>query len=185
MDINNNTEEKKNEDIQCAICLDDETNKDKEFKVLDCEHKFHTICVEQVINNLCPLCRQIIDKDKVNNDSTENIYNVIPDIIEDFSLMDTRSLPNINDFIDNDSYLDSMSDYYSDNNSDISDNSSTIGFNNDWDSNIDWNSEVLNTMEQNNQTINNNYELTTIISVSSSISYNNFIYDEGYATIDI
>jgi ubiquitin-protein ligase len=46
-------------DFDCSICYD--TNSEgSEFKILDCQHKFHKNCLERHINNnqaLCPMCR--------------------------------------------------------------------------------------------------------------------------------
>lgn len=42
----------------CSICLDEFTN-DKKTTTLNCNHKFHYICVTEWINtkHTCPICR--------------------------------------------------------------------------------------------------------------------------------
>jgi hypothetical protein len=43
---------------KCSICLDDMiTNKHTLF----CKHTYHLACINQVKNNKCPLCRQVIN----------------------------------------------------------------------------------------------------------------------------
>lgn len=57
MQINN--EEKKDE---CAICLDQMTE-DQASTTLNCGHKFHNKCLENIIHyghNSCPLCRSVM-----------------------------------------------------------------------------------------------------------------------------
>ena len=46
---------------ECSICLED-IHKNEE-KVLMCNHKFHKKCINKwtKINNICPLCRKIIN----------------------------------------------------------------------------------------------------------------------------
>jgi len=42
---------------ECCICLD--KNIEKEWKILQCAHKFHSECIDNWtnINNTCPICR--------------------------------------------------------------------------------------------------------------------------------
>ena len=44
----------------CCICMSDVEN--GEFKVLNCGHKYHKVCIDDWTkrNNTCPMCRQIV-----------------------------------------------------------------------------------------------------------------------------
>lgn len=54
-----------NEKLICSICLEDIPSNGKEKYITECNHKFHTACIEKSIvsymNDKCPLCRTIID----------------------------------------------------------------------------------------------------------------------------
>jgi chemotaxis protein CheY-P-specific phosphatase CheC len=49
----------------CPICQDtfNPTNRGRDIKTLNCQHKFHTHCINKwiEIRNLCPLCQQVAD----------------------------------------------------------------------------------------------------------------------------
>jgi hypothetical protein len=52
----------------CAICLNNDAAC---WSELNCTHKFHTNCLKQLVNHVCPLCREPITE--VN----ENVYTVL------------------------------------------------------------------------------------------------------------
>lgn len=58
-------------DFNCVICLEDIVNYNDK-KTLDCEHMFHKACINQIVNNKCPLCNNIIIDDKLKE--SENLY---------------------------------------------------------------------------------------------------------------
>ena len=62
LDINN-----KNNEL-CSICLDNLYNNESIIK-LNCGHKFHYKCIEQVKNNKCPYCREKIIKEDICSDN--------------------------------------------------------------------------------------------------------------------
>ena len=52
---------KTNNFIKCAICLQEECEESKESNIkytFDCYHTFHKSCINNLVNDLCPLCRQ-------------------------------------------------------------------------------------------------------------------------------
>ncbi len=65
----------KTEENNCSICLE-ELN---EYISLKCNHKFHSECVNKLLEKNCPLCRIKIDDDDDdgNNDMRNNIINVL------------------------------------------------------------------------------------------------------------
>jgi len=194
--MENNKKEKENE-IQCAICLDDEEYKNKEFKVLDCTHKFHTICVQQIRNNKCPLCREIIDKNIVNNQNdNESIYDFIPPLISSMFTFSQQNISLVSPRYNSPTY--SSDDNWSTDGSINIYNDLEYSFNsNDFP---DPNVESLNDLERNNQIIDNNYNITTIVSannnnsmiytnISTTTNNNDIIYTNistyNHVTIDI
>lgn len=46
--------------LECAICLDEDFEKFKEFS---CGHHFHVACLEQLRSYSCPMCRKDIKKE--------------------------------------------------------------------------------------------------------------------------
>ncbi|XP_078489277.1 uncharacterized protein LOC144746175 [Ciona intestinalis] len=58
--------EKEDEKEECAICLDDINS--LKIKTLPCKHRFHETCVNTAlkVNNLCPICKQVVGKVKGN-----------------------------------------------------------------------------------------------------------------------
>ena len=74
--INNNSEARKfvkislepyykesNATHECSICLDDDYN-DTFYVLNNCKHTFHKRCFELLIDNKCPLCRQLMYEEK-------------------------------------------------------------------------------------------------------------------------
>jgi hypothetical protein len=55
--VNDNKNPEKKEIDQCCICLDSLQN---DVLTLKCNHKFHDVCLVQINNNKCPLCRKKI-----------------------------------------------------------------------------------------------------------------------------
>jgi hypothetical protein len=66
--------EKKMEDV-CSICLDDYSNN---RIILECNHCLHRDCLKQLINSnnekKCPLCRQDITSNFINNIFNKDLY---------------------------------------------------------------------------------------------------------------
>ena len=61
----------------CSICLDILNN---DIKIISCNHKFHKICIDKVVDNSenCPECRQSIFEGKnfkKENDIKNNVTN--------------------------------------------------------------------------------------------------------------
>ncbi len=56
---------------RCAICLDDVTT--KKDAGLVCGHSFHLICVKQLRNNLCPICRRKLKSKKLKSIDSKRI----------------------------------------------------------------------------------------------------------------
>lgn len=51
------------QEIDCAICLDLIDNQSK--AITGCNHVFHDSCLEQIMNNRCPLCRsELVSSDE-------------------------------------------------------------------------------------------------------------------------
>lgn len=50
---------------RCAICLDDVT--EKKDAGLECGHSFHLVCIKQLRNNLCPVCRRELKSKKLKS----------------------------------------------------------------------------------------------------------------------
>jgi hypothetical protein len=49
----------------CQICLEEEEEEEKsEFLSLSCNHAFHTECIKELRNPVCPLCREPIEREK-------------------------------------------------------------------------------------------------------------------------
>jgi Ring finger domain len=63
---------KKDEDLTCAICIDE--IRDKSFK-LGCGHTFHRECLKGLVKKECPLCRRLIKKlpDDISESIEENM----------------------------------------------------------------------------------------------------------------
>lgn len=53
----------KNEFEYCSICL---CKDDKDFIILKCKHIFHSICINNLNINQCPLCRCVLKKKNKN-----------------------------------------------------------------------------------------------------------------------
>ncbi len=43
--------------MDCCICLEE---LDDQSTTLECNHKFHTNCVDKLYDKICPLCRNVI-----------------------------------------------------------------------------------------------------------------------------
>jgi hypothetical protein len=56
-----NKDEKKEEDLECIICLEN-LKEGEEIRLLDCRHSFHRICIDKwlVLQRFCPYCRTLI-----------------------------------------------------------------------------------------------------------------------------
>ena len=52
-----------NNGIRCAVCLENITEQDEP---ISCGHTFHSSCLKKWRDkcNTCPLCRQVIDRDR-------------------------------------------------------------------------------------------------------------------------
>ena len=107
-DINNNEndkESKKNNDL-CAICQDDMEDKSKN-KILQCNHQFHTECIDKWINmrNLCPICNKKIDNTKpiksLNNHDDDLSLHAIQSMFEFSSPQNTLFPMLLGDFLPN------------------------------------------------------------------------------------
>jgi hypothetical protein len=63
---------KKDEDLTCAICIDEICN--KSYK-LECGHIFHKECLKGLIKKECPLCRRLLKKlpDDISESIEKNI----------------------------------------------------------------------------------------------------------------
>lgn len=53
----------RNDDITCAICLNDMRNNGRNSQRLPCRHRYHTQCIEEALRRTgrlteCPMCRQ-------------------------------------------------------------------------------------------------------------------------------
>ena len=63
--------------INCSICTDNLEKNNTPIKTLDCNHQYHTDCIDIWLkeHNTCPLCRQEVKKVSViyNNYTNQNI----------------------------------------------------------------------------------------------------------------
>ena len=51
--------------IECGICLDSIT--EGSYKILSCNHRFHTECLKKLVKMNCPYCRKKINIKEVFN----------------------------------------------------------------------------------------------------------------------
>ena len=56
----------------CSICLENMT--DKQSVKLSCNHVFHLDCIQNIINNRCPLCRTKIISKSICNGNHQNRF---------------------------------------------------------------------------------------------------------------
>lgn len=66
-------------DITCAICLENIINITNKL-TFKCEHFFHKICINNYMNNCCPICKEVFIKSNIyyiNNIDNYNFKNII------------------------------------------------------------------------------------------------------------
>jgi hypothetical protein len=51
-------EGKLNEDTECSICLEKFTKNPEQWSQINCRHFFHTMCINNIMNKKCPICRR-------------------------------------------------------------------------------------------------------------------------------
>ena len=69
------------EDSECVICLETDPN---HFKLLICNHSFHTFCLDTWLNNhdTCPLCRTFVKYIDVTIDKRKYKLSIEHDFIK-------------------------------------------------------------------------------------------------------
>jgi len=69
----------------CSICLEDLYQplvQIEEVKTVECGHKFHKCCINEVMTDKCPLCRKDINKEEVSARKTKEMEKLLRELDE-------------------------------------------------------------------------------------------------------
>lgn len=101
-------------DNECAICQDQMT--DNEASQLNCGHKFHTTCLENIIHhghNRCPLCRRVMSDPLILRQRTIEELQALAYLEERIaSLRDRLNNPNRNMRLNNAMQIQQIAAHY-------------------------------------------------------------------------